>query len=141
MILRQRVVGLVSIRRDAFRACNVDESVVPRRMGFLGHGMNRFQFRFWIEETLVAAGYVVVNLDAKNTRLLSVGYDFSGIAGCESVGADPHIVSPVLLVCLRSSRCGRKKGKEESRRDCVPVHMSSNSLGTGHSVAGLNAMQ
>ena len=113
MLLRQRVARRVCIRRDAFRAGNVDEGMVPCRMCFLGKGTNRFQFRFGIHETLVTAGDVVVNLDAKDARFLGVRYDLAGIVGGESVCADPHIVRPILFGCLGSSPWGCKDDKKK----------------------------
>jgi hypothetical protein len=87
-------------------------------MCFLGNGANRFQLRFWIDETLVAAGDIVVRFNSEDARFLGVGYDLAGIVGCESVGADSRIVRPVLLGCLGSSPCGRKNKEETAAIVC-----------------------
>ena len=97
MILGYCVGDLVAMSGDAFGSGDVDEGVVSRRMRFFCHGTNRLQLRGRVKKAFVAAGYVVIHLDPEDTRFLGVRDDLIRAVPGKTVGADAHIVRPILF--------------------------------------------
>ena len=79
MVFRHGVWRFISIGCDALGARDVHECMIAGGMRFFCNRLNGFQLFGWVEETLVASGNIVVDLDAKNMVSGSVGDDFVGI--------------------------------------------------------------
>src|SRR5208282_736127 len=114
MILRQRVRSLIAVRRDAFGPGDVDEGVVSGLMRRFRYVMNRLQLFFWLEKAFIASRNIVVDLNAEDTARLGLVDNLLRIAAPESVRADAHVVSPVLL---GRDWSGRQAQREQSYKD------------------------
>ena len=78
MILGQRVRVAVGVLRDALGPGDVHERAVASRVRLAGERANVSQLRVGIEEALVAAGDVVVHLDAEDMAVRGVAHDVGG---------------------------------------------------------------
>src|SRR5882724_7359306 len=104
MIFRHRMRSLVAISRDAFRARDVDESIVARMMRCLSHCTNGRKLFFRAKEAFIASRNVVIYFDAEYVTFLGSADDLIRIASLEPIRADADVVAPILFVLRRGSR-------------------------------------
>ena len=97
MVLDHRMRRLCGVGRDALQPRDVNERVVSGFVRALGHGTNRGEFFLRMQEALVAAGNVVVHLDAEHVTIPRISYDLVGVVALESVSRDAHKIRPILL--------------------------------------------
>src|ERR1019366_1941078 len=64
MILGERVLGFISVWSDALGAGDINESMVAGLVGLPGKGPDGIQFLGGIDETVVSAGDIIVDLNA-----------------------------------------------------------------------------
>ena len=95
-------------------AGDVDDRMVANFVRGVGDGANRIQLRGGIDITLVTAGDVVVDFDAGDVAPWR-GYDFASVFAFESVGANAHVVGPVLRMLIGG---GGEGGGEEEESEC-----------------------
>ena len=79
MIFSQCVRRLVGLGGNTFRSRDVDKRTVSGLMCFFGDRSNRLQLFLGVEKAFVAAGYVVIHLDAGHAAFLGVAYDFARV--------------------------------------------------------------
>ena len=106
MIFHHGVRRFVGVGGDAFGAGDVDESAVADFVSGFGDGVDGFQFRGRIEKAFVAAGDVVIDLDAEDVALGGFADDVIGLrVGAKAEGADADPVGPIGgmlgLLCWR----------------------------------------
>ena len=75
MILGQRVRAGVGVLRDALGPGDVHERAVPSRVSLGGQLPDGRELRLRIQEALVAAGDVVVHLDAEDMAVRGIAHD------------------------------------------------------------------
>ena len=86
-----------SVGGDALRACDVHEGFVAHAMSGLRSCAEVLQFLGRIEKAFITPGNVIVHLDAENVARLCVADNGFGIVRAQTIGADTHVVRPILL--------------------------------------------
>src|SRR5207248_2545375 len=97
MVFGQGVRSLIGVCRDALCAGDIDERVVVSLVSLLGDRADGIQLFGGIEKAFIAAGNIVVDLDAEDFAGHGVGNDLVGAFSVEPVGADADVVGPVLI--------------------------------------------
>ena len=103
MVLGERVRVPVGVLRDALGAGDVDEGAVPGGVGLVRQFPDGGELLLRMEEALVAAGDVVVHLDAEHMAVGGLAHDRGGPLLRGAIAADPNAVCPVLW-----PGCGRE---------------------------------
>ena len=96
MIFHHRMCGLVSVRRNAFGASDINEGLIVGLVRLLRYFANDFEFGCGIAEALVPPGDVVVDFNPEYIASLRALYDVVRVAAFQAIGADAHVVRPIL---------------------------------------------
>src|SRR5262249_58129342 len=94
----------VGVCCDAFSSRDIHERPIARFMGLLRNASNGGELFGRVEKALIAARDVVVDLDAKNVRRLSIGNDGVRVFRSQTVRTDANKVGPVLLRLIARQR-------------------------------------
>src|SRR4051812_30726368 len=96
MFFGEGVRRLVGMGGDALGSCDVDERVVAGFMRRIRDGFDGREFFLGMQVALVAAGDVVVDFNAEDAGAGGIGDDLVGVTALQAVGADAHVVRPIL---------------------------------------------
>src|SRR5580658_1233005 len=115
MFLVQSVRSLIRVSRNALRPSDINESVIPRRVRLLSHGVNSLQLLLGINKTLIPPLNVVVDLDPKHAIFRSALDNPIRIVTPQPISPDAHIVRPVLVspVLLRRVRTSQQRARKK----------------------------